>query len=71
MHPGEKRLVEFALNGCRLLPENMERDIASILLMASADIIGLPGCISRLLDNLDQLLVNEGFGGAMGSQPAA
>ena len=70
LHPGEKRLVEFALNGCRLLPENMERDIASVLLMASADIIGLPGDLSRLLDDLDRLLATEGFGGTMGSHPA-
>ncbi|MGA9579370.1 MAG: hypothetical protein WBV90_17300, partial [Terrimicrobiaceae bacterium] len=70
LHPGEKRLLQFALNGCRLLPENMETDIASILLMASADIIGLPGSISRLLDNLDQLLANDGFAGTMSSHPA-
>ncbi|MGA7393102.1 MAG: DUF4037 domain-containing protein [Terrimicrobiaceae bacterium] len=70
LHPGEKRLLQFALNGCRLLPENMETDIASILLMASADIIGLPGSISRLLDNLDQLLANDGFAGTLSSHPA-
>jgi Domain of unknown function (DUF4037) len=64
LHPGEKRLVEFALNNCGFLPENMETDIASTLLMASADVSRLPDCLSRLLDNLDRLLADEGFGGS-------
>ena len=27
LHPGEKRLVSFALNNCKLLPENFEKNI--------------------------------------------
>jgi hypothetical protein len=61
LHPGEKRLVEFALNHCQLLPANMETDITSLLLMTSEDIAGLSGRVTHLLDQLDQLLEAEGF----------
>jgi hypothetical protein len=56
LHPGEKRMVEFALNNCGLLPANMEADIASILLLNEADIPDLPNRVNRLLDCLDQML---------------
>jgi hypothetical protein len=61
-HPGEKRLVEFALNNCKKLPENMEQDIASILLLTGSKIVELPIRVTGLLNHLDQLLENEGFG---------
>jgi len=60
-HPGEKRLVEFAVNHCKLLPQNIETDITSILQLTKADIPNLPMRISHLLDQLDQLLVDEGL----------
>jgi hypothetical protein len=62
LHPGEKRMVEFAVNNCKLLPANMEVDIASILLLNAADISDLPTRVTRLLDRLDQVLETEGFG---------
>jgi hypothetical protein len=62
LHPGEKRMVEFAVNNCALLPVNMESDIASILLLNAADIPDLPNRVGRLLDHLDQMLEKEGFG---------
>lgn len=61
LHPGEKRLVEFAVNHCKQLPSNMEVDIASILQLTEADIPNLPTRVTHLLDQLDQLLVNEGL----------
>ena len=60
-HPGEKRLVEFAVNNCKLLPVYMETDIASILQLTEADIPNLPNHVAHLLDQLDALLDNEGL----------
>ena len=59
LHPGEKRLVEFAVNHCKQIPSNMEADIASILQFTEADIPDLPTHVTHLLDQLDQLLVTE------------
>jgi hypothetical protein len=61
LHPGEKRMLEFAVNNCNILPVNMEAEIDSILLLKAEDISDLPIRITRLLDHLDQILENEGF----------
>ena len=61
LHPGEKRQIEFAINHCKLLPANMEADIASILLLTAADIPQLPGRVAGLLDHLDQILEQAGI----------
>ena len=61
LHPGEKRMLEFAVNNCNLIPVNMESDIASILLLNAEDISEVPTRVTRLLDHLDQMLENEGF----------
>jgi hypothetical protein len=61
LHPGEKRLVELARKRCTVLPANMEADLASILLLTAEGIVDLPNRLARLLDHLDQMLVNEGF----------
>jgi Domain of unknown function (DUF4037) len=59
LHPGEKRLVEFALKSCEVLPSDMDANIA--LILTSADISRLPERVDRLLDNLDQALEGEGL----------
>lgn len=61
LHPGEKRLIDFALNNCLLLPENLSADLESILLLTAAEVPELPGRVSTLLDHLDRLLEAEGF----------
>jgi hypothetical protein len=61
LHPGEKRMVEFAVNNCAILPANMPEDIASILLLSEADITDLPIRVASLLDRLDQMLEIEGL----------
>jgi Domain of unknown function (DUF4037) len=63
LHPGEKRLVEFALKNCELLPSDMDANIA--LILTSAEISRLPERVDRLLDNLDQVLEGEGLGSQM------
>lgn len=56
LHPGEKRLMEFVRNKCATLPNNMQADVESILLLSAADIPQLPARITGLLDHLDQML---------------
>ncbi|HPV76109.1 MAG TPA: DUF4037 domain-containing protein, partial [Gemmatimonadaceae bacterium] len=56
LHPGEKRLVEFALANCRWLPPRMADDIAALLHAAAADEKTLAARIRALLDGLDVAL---------------
>lgn len=56
LHPGEKRLIDLALTGCKKLPEEMAPDIRAVL---AASAVGDPSLLShltRLLDRLDGLL---------------
>jgi len=62
LHPGEKRLFELAVARCAKFPAQMEADIPAILQSASGNLSGFPAAIARLLDHLDRLLEDEGFG---------
>ena len=62
LHPGEKRLVAKAIASCQRLPENMEAEIHAVLTSAALGDQKLLEDLSTLLDHLDQLLVQEGFG---------
>jgi hypothetical protein len=55
-HPGEKRLVAYALKHCPILPEGMEADLNAIFKSAGANIDQLPLHMNRLLDRIEQLL---------------
>lgn len=60
-HPGEKRLVEWAIKSCSMLPRNMEPHLDDLLRAASLewqnqDILK---CAHRLIDALDELLRQE------------
>lgn len=59
-HPGEKRLVEYALGHCALLPVDFEIDLDAVLLTSGAG-AELNAAVARLLDHLDELLEREGF----------
>ncbi len=61
LHPGEKRLVERALAVCPLLPAKMEPDIAAVLHSAAGDVTSVSASIARLLDHLDELLLDKGI----------
>ena len=61
-HPGEKRLLQAAVQSCPQLPVGMAVDLAEILETATTDLAGLPGRVTRLLDRLDALLREEGLG---------
>ena len=59
LHPGEKRLVESALQTCALLPSSMQADVTSILTCHEGS--QLLERVTRLLDHLDLTLEREGF----------
>jgi hypothetical protein len=60
-HPGEKRLVSKALTQCQKLPVEMASDIAAVLGASATPDPNLVTLLTRLLDRLDQLLLEEGF----------
>ena len=61
LHPGEKRLVTFALAQCEKLPVDMAVDIDSVLGVSSAADQKFMMLLTNLLDRLDRLLIDEGF----------
>ena len=60
-HPGEKKLVNIASQICRILPENMEEQVRAVLQAAASEAELLVPRIEALLDNLDEVLLKEGF----------
>ncbi len=59
LHPGEKKLVQFALVNCEKLPKDFEADIQAVLRSAGNPANKLVGNLNRLLDHLDDLLIQE------------
>jgi hypothetical protein len=60
-HPGEKRLVSIALAWCEKLPNEMASDIDAVLQASATADPTFMTLLTRLLDRLDQWLVEEGF----------
>lgn len=58
LHPGEKRLLEFALKHCVKIPRKMSDNIQEILQSPNPNLITN---INQLIDQLDQLLKLAGF----------
>jgi hypothetical protein len=61
LHPGEKRLIAFAHNECRVLPTAMDADSAAVLAAAGTASAEVVVHLTRLLDRLDELLTGAGF----------
>jgi hypothetical protein len=61
LHPGEKRLIAFAHSECQVLPTAMDADIAAVLATAATTDGEVIVHLSRLLDRLDELLIEAGF----------
>ncbi|MCB9057982.1 MAG: DUF4037 domain-containing protein [Calditrichae bacterium] len=59
LNPGEKRVLQFALDECRLLPDNSEKTISQILIKAGSEYRQLPELLTNLLNALDFLLQRE------------
>ena len=53
MHPGEKRLVNFALNNCKILPENFEEDVNAL---AAGPVEMRAEIAARMVENLRKIL---------------
>lgn len=53
LHPGEKRLVEFAKNNCKILPENFEQDINNL---AIGEPCNRAHIANNLVENLRKIL---------------
>jgi hypothetical protein len=56
LHPGEKRMVEYAVKHCAKLPVDMEANITAVLRSSVLDVAMLSAHLTRLLDRLDQFL---------------
>jgi hypothetical protein len=61
LHPGEKRLVDWAQAHCARLPVAMAEQIEGTLQAACAVDGSLVSQVNTLVDNLDELLRQEGF----------
>ena len=55
LHPGEKRLVSFALNNCKILPQDFEKNISNLFNNAKTNADKL-GFLNTLIENLRKIL---------------
>lgn len=62
-HPGEKRLVEYAMKLCSKLPHNLEQLVPNLIQTISLPLIqqNILDCGNKLIDSLDELLRAEGL----------
>lgn len=60
-HPGEKRQLQFALENCTLLPEDMQEQVDAVLHACASPETDLLKEINDLLDSLDRLLEAQGL----------
>ncbi len=61
LHPGEKRLLELAVQRCPKIPADMVARVEAVLQAAAAADDDLIFRIETLIDGLDHLLLAEGF----------
>ena len=61
LHPGEKRLLEFAAERCAKIPANMRTQVQKVIRAASTEREAVMDEIDELIDALDRLLLEEGF----------
>ena len=53
LHPGEKRLVQYALNNCKILPKDFEENLIKLYNRPDADILSI---LDNLVNNLKGIL---------------
>lgn len=53
LHPGEKRLVKFALNHCKVLPDNFEQNINKIYNANPLEVLPI---LDKIIENLRVIL---------------
>ncbi len=61
LHPGEKRIVSFALSHCEKLPADMSTDIEAVFESSATAGQKFLQHLTRLLDHLDEFLNQAGF----------
>lgn len=54
LHPGEKRLVKYAIKNCKYLPENFEQNINKLLTISEIDILET---LDIIVKNLKTLII--------------
>lgn len=54
LHPGEKRLVQYCINNCSLLPSKFEENIKSLLIQPNQNTLAI---LNEMVINLKQLLL--------------
>lgn len=52
-HPGEKRLVHWALQHCQILPPRFEEEVGAVCTRSDSALLG---AVARLLDSLDEII---------------
>lgn len=52
LHPGEKRLVQFAKNNCKLLPEMFEENINKLFAQPNSDTLKI---LSNMVENIRRI----------------
>lgn len=53
-HPGEKRLVQYCKNNCKLLPENFEESIEKLLAQPNINTLDI---LEEMIENLRKIIV--------------
>ena len=53
LHPGEKRLIKYAKDNCKKLPQNFEKDIANLLKQPNSDTLNI---LDSLVKNIKKII---------------
>lgn len=53
LHPGEKRLINYAKNNCKILPQNFEHDLKALLEKPQIETLNT---LDKLIENLRKIL---------------
>jgi len=61
MHPGEKKILKYIYEKCAKVPVGLETQVHQLFQSAAKGDKKLLGQLDRLLDELDNLLVGQGF----------
>ena len=49
LHPGEKRLIKYAKDNCKLLPKDFEKNITKLLIQPNSETLSI---LDEMFDNL-------------------
>ena len=52
LHPGEKRLIQFAKTNCKILPKNFEKNINDLLVQPNPETLNILNVMVKNLKNI-------------------